>query len=121
MVDLPPENGSKEMPASVEPEQRVHANNSNEEPSLQDQEEQLRDIYNEVRVQVTNNENDSSVQDSAEHLRDQDDDDASVHRRNNDGPPSEAPLGETDEERADPNNGLLQDRSGDGSYQGQGN
>lgn len=95
MVDLPPENGSKEMPASVEPEQRVHANNSNEEPSLQDQEEQ-------------------------EHLRDQDDD-AIVHRRNNDGPPSEAPLGETDEERADPNNGLLQDRSGDGSYQGQGN
>ena len=91
VVDLPPENGSKEVPASLEPEQRAHTNNNNK---------------------------DSSVQDPAEPLRDQDDD-ASVHRRNNDGPL--VPLGETDNERADPNDALLQDRSGDGSHQGQGN
>ena len=92
VVDLPPENG-RETPASVEPEQRAHANNYNEEPS---------------------------VHDPAEHLRGQDDD-ASVHRRNNDGPLAHAPGGETDDERADLIDVLPQDRSGQGSYQGQGN
>ena len=57
--------------------------------------------------------------DPAEHLRDQDDD-ASVHRRNNDGPSAKAPGGET-VEGTDPNDVLLQDSSGYGSHQGQGN
>ena len=92
-MDLPPENGSKETPASVELEQRAHVNSNNE---------------------------DSSGQDPAEHLGDQGDD-ASVHRRNNDGPPAEAPGGETDDERADPNDVLPQDSSGYGSHQSQGN
>ena len=91
--DLPPENGSKETLASVEPEQRAHVNNNNE---------------------------DSSVQDPAQHLRDQDDD-AIVHRGNNDGPLAEAPGGETDDDRADLNDVPLQERSGDGSHQSQGN
>lgn len=120
LEDLPPENGSKETLASVEPEQRAHANNNNEEPSVQDPEEQLRDVYNDLRVQATNNKKDSSVQHPAEPLRDQDDD-AIVHRRNSDGPPAQTPLGETDDERADPNDVPLQGRSGDGSHQGQGN
>ena len=120
VVDLPPVNGSKETPVSVEPELRTHANNNNEKTLLQVLEEQLRDLYNDLRVQATNNKKDSLVQDPTEHLRDQDND-ASVHRRNNDGPPAEVPGGETDDERADPNNVLPQDRSGDGSHQGQGN
>lgn len=91
--DLPPENGSKETLASVEPEQRAHVNNNNQ---------------------------DSSVQDPAQHLRDQDGD-ASVHRRNNDGPPAEAPGGETDDEGTDPNDVLPQDSSGYDSHQKQGN
>ena len=120
MVGLFPENGSKEMPAPAEPEQRGHTNN-NGEPSLQDSEEQLRDQYNDLRVQANNNEK-ASMQDQAEPLRDQDDD-FGVHRRNNnDEPLAEAPGGETDDvERADPNDVLLQDRSGDDSHQGQGN
>lgn len=120
LEDLPPENGSKETLASKKPEQRAHANNNNEEPSMQDPEEQLRDLYNDLGVQATNNKKDSSVQHPAEPLRDQDDD-AIVHRRNSDGPPAQAPLDETDDERADPNDVPLQDRSGDGSHQGQGN
>ena len=119
VVDLPPGNGSKETLAPVEPEQRAHANN-NGDPSVQDPEEQLRDLFNHRIVQATINEKDSSLQDPAEHLRDQDDD-ASVCRRNNDGMPGEAPGGETDDERAYPNDSLLQGRSGDGSHQGQGN
>ena len=85
MVDFPVESDSKETSASVVLEQRAHANN-NEEPSVQDPEE---------------------------HLRDQDDD-ASVHSGNNDRPPAEATGGETDDERADPNDVLLQDSSGYG-------
>ena len=120
VVDLPPGNGSKETPVSVEPEQMAHANNNNKELSVEDPEEQLTDLYNDLRMQATSNKKDSSVQDLAEYLRDQDDD-ASVHRRNNDGPPREAPGGKTDDKRADPNDVLLQDRSGDGSHQGRGN
>lgn len=104
----------EETPASVEPEQSTHANNSHEEPSVQDPEEQLRDLLNDLRVQTTNSENYPSVQDPAGHLRDQDD--ATTH-----GVLAEAPGGETDDERADPNNVLLQGRSGDGCHQDQGN
>lgn len=117
VVDLPPESVNKETPAQVEPEQRAHANNTNgEQSSVQlAPEEQLRDPYNDLRVQATDSRKESPVQDPADHLRDQDDD-FSVHRRNNDGGLlAETPGGETDDER-------LQDtRSGDGSHQGQGN
>lgn len=118
MVDLPPqENGNKETLAPIEPEQRAHANNTNEEPSsvhLAPEGQLLSDPYDDLRVQATDTKKGLSVQDPAEHLRDQDDD-FSVHRRiNNDEPPAEAPGGAIDDER-------LQDRSGDGSHQGQGN
>ena len=93
MVDLPSENGSKDLPVSAEPEQRAHTNNIGE-PSLQD---------------------------PAEHLRDRDDDFTVDRKNNNDAPPAHVPGAETDGERADPNDVLLQDRSGDGSCQGQGN
>ena len=63
----------------------------------------------EQRAHTNNNNKKSSVQDPAELVRDQDD-----------GPPAEAPGGETDDERADPNYVLPQGRSGDGSRQGQG-
>ena len=69
----------------------------------------------EQRAHTNNNNNKPSVQGPAEL-------DFSVDRTdNNDGPPAEAPGGETDDERADPNYVLQQDRSGDGSHQGQGN
>ena len=88
VVDLPPGNGSKETLAPVEPEQRAHGNNSNGDPSVQDPEEQFRDLN----------------------------DDASVHRRNNDGLPGGAARRRTISLVA-----LLQDSSGYGSHQGQGN
>ena len=93
-MDLSPESVRKETPAPVGPEQRAHTNNNNKKPS---------------------------VQDPAELVRDQDDDFSVDRTNNNDGPPAEAPGGETDDERADPNYVLPGDRSGDGSRQGQGN
>lgn len=94
VVDMPPDNSSKEEPGPVEPEQKAHTNNNRGEPL---------------------------VKDPAEHLRDQVDD-LNVHRRNNkDGPPAEAPGGETEGKRHDAGGVPLQDRSGDGSLQGQGN
>ena len=92
VVDFPAESDSKETSASVEPEQRAHAND-NEKPS---------------------------VQDPGECLRGQDDD-PSVHRRISDGPPAEATGGETDDKRADPRDVRLQDRSGAGFHESQGN
>jgi len=72
VVNLPSENGSRDLPDPVEPEQRAHTNN-NGEPSLQD---------------------------PAEYLRDQDDD-FSVDRRNsNNGPPAQARQGQGNERRS---------------------
>lgn len=99
VVNLPPENGSKEEPGPVE---------------------QLRDQNDDQRAQANNNKGEPSVEVPAENLGDRVDD-QSVQRRNNNGPPAEAPGGETGGgERADAEENLPQDRSGDHSPQGQG-
>lgn len=92
MVNLPPENGSKEEPGPVDDDQRVQANNNEGEPS--------------VEVPAVN-------------LGDQVDD-QSVQRRNNNEPPAKAPGGETGGKRADKEENLPQDRSRDGSPQDRG-
>lgn len=96
MVDLPPENGIKEEPV-----------------------EQLRDQNDDQGMQANNNKREPLVEVPAENLGDQVDD-QSVLRRSNNGPPAKAPGGETGRKRADKEDNLPQDRSGDCSPQGQG-
>lgn len=98
MVNLPPENDIKEEPGPVE---------------------QIRDQNGDQGMQANNNKGEPSVEVPAENLGDQVDD-QSVLRKNNKGPPAKAPGGETGRKRADKEENLPQDRSGDRSPQGQG-
>lgn len=89
--------------------------------SSSNKDEVEQDLKGEVHVVDLPSKNGSKEEPGpVEHLRQQTDD-QNVHRRNNkEGLPAEAPAGETDGKRADAEDVLLQDRSGDRSPQGRG-
>lgn len=91
LIDLSPENGSKEEPSPVE---------------------QLRDQNDDQRMQANNNKGETAVEVPAENI--------GVQRRYSNEPPAKAPGGETGRKRADKEDNLPWDRSRDGSPQDQG-